>query len=166
MGRKTINKRWNKISSLLNCWTWWLLQKYIKHCKRADEVILNCPWLINLEYLDKLGCKYIAHDPEPYPYNDIDDVYGQFIKVNRFLAIKRTEGISTIDLINRILIDYDRYVERNAKKGLKLAEIISKSKYFGVRIILMWKSMEKRRERNPLHYYFIMWRGKSRFVEE
>ena len=104
--------------------------------------------------------------PKPYPYNDIDDVYGQFIKVNRFLATKRTEGISTIDLINRILIDYDRYVERNAKKGLKLAEIISKSKYFGVRIILVWKSMEKRRERNPLHYYFIMWRGKSRFVEE
>jgi hypothetical protein len=49
---------------------------------------------------------------------------------------------------------------------MKLAEIISKSKYLAVRIILMWKSMEKRRERNPLHYYFIMWRGKSRFVEE
>ena len=118
----------------------------VKHCKWADEVILNCPWLINLEYLDKLGCKYIAH---------------------RFLATKRTEGISTTDLINRILIDYDRYVERNVKKGLKPNEMnISNSKYFGVRINLMWKSMEKRRERNPLHYYFIKWRGKARFIED
>ena len=91
----------------------------VKHCKWADEVILNCPWLINLDYLDKLGCKYIAHDPEPYPYNNIPDVYGPFKKANRFLATKRTEGISTTDIINRILIDYDRYVERNVKKGLK-----------------------------------------------
>ena len=138
----------------------------VKHCKWADEVILNCPWLINLEYLDKLGCKYIAHDPEPYPYNDIDDVYGPFKKANRFLATKRTEGISTTDLINRILIDYDRYVERNVKKGLKPKEInISNSKFFGVRISLMWKSVEKRRETNPLHYYFIKWRGISKSIQ-
>ena len=133
----------------------------VKHCKWADEVILNCPWLI------KLGCKYIAHDPEPYPYNDIDDVYGQFKKANRFLATKRTEGISTTDLINRILIDYDRYVERNVKKGLKPKDMnISNSKFFGVRINLLWKSMEKRREVNPLHYYFIKWRGKTRFIQD
>ena len=139
----------------------------VKHCKWADEVILNCPWLINLEYLDKLGCKYIAHDPEPYPYNNIDDVYGQFKKANRFLATKRTEGISTTDLINRILIDYDRYVERNVKKGLKPKDMnITNSKFFGVRINLLWKSMEKRKEVNPLLYYFIKWRGKARFIQD
>ena len=88
-------------------------------------------------------------------------------KANRFLATKRTEGISTTDLINRILIDYDRYVERNVKKGLKPEEMnISYHKYFGVRINLMWKSMEKRKERNPLHYYFIMWRGKARSTKD
>ena len=130
---------------------------------QADEVILNCPWLINLDYLDKLGCKYIAHDPEPYPYNNIPDVYGPFKKANRFLATKRTEGISTTDIINRILIDYDRYVERNVKKGLKPNDLnISKEKYFGVKINLMWKSMQKRKEVNPLQYYFFIWRGKSK----
>ena len=111
----------------------------VKHCKWADEVILNCPWLINLDYLDKLGCKYIAHDPEPYPYNNIPDVY------------------------NRILLDSDRYIERNVKKGMKPNELnISLQKYFGVKINLMWKSMQKRKEVNPLHYFFIIWRGKSK----
>ncbi len=79
------------------------------------------------------------------------------------MATKRTEGISTTDIINRILIDYDRYVERNIKKGLKPEELnISKEKYLGVKINLMWKNMDKRKERNPLNYYFIIWRGKSR----
>ena len=138
----------------------------VRHCKWADEVVLNCPWLCSIEFLDKLGCKYIAHDPEPYPYNDIDDVYGQFKKANRFLATKRTEGISTTDIINRILIDYDRYVERNVKKGMKPKEInISNYKYFACRINLLWKSMEKRREVNPKHYYFILWRGKARYLK-
>ena len=137
----------------------------VKHCKWADEVILNCPWLINLDYLDKLNCKYIAHDPEPYPYNDIDDVYGPFKKAKRFLATKRTEGISTTDIINRILVDYERYVERNVKKGMKPKELnISNGKYLEKRISILWKNVEKRKERNPLGYYFILWRGKSRFL--
>ena len=138
----------------------------VKHCKWADEVILNCPWLINLDYLDKLNCKYIAHDPEPYPYNDIDDVYGPFKKAKRFLATKRTEGISTTDIINRILVDYERYVERNVKKGMKPKELnISNGKYLEKRISILWKNVEKRKERNPLGYYFILWRGKSRFMD-
>ena len=91
---------------------------------------------------------------------------GQFKKANRFLATKRTEGISTTDIINRILIDYDRYVERNVKKGMKPKEInISNYKYFACRINLLWKSMEKRREVNPKHYYFILWRGKARYLK-
>ena len=137
----------------------------VKHCKWADEVILNCPWLINLDYLDKLNCKYIAHDPEPYPYNDIDDVYGPFKKAKRFLGTKRTEGISTTDIINRILVDYERYVERNVKKGMKPKELnISNEKYLEKRIRILWKNVEKRKGRNPLGYYFILWRGKSRFL--
>ncbi len=39
---------------------------------------------------------------------------------------------------------------------------ISIQKYFGVKINLMWKSMQKRKEVNPLHYFFIIWRGKSK----
>ena len=63
--------------------------------------------------------QYIAHDPEPYPYEDIPVVYDPLRKANWFLATKRTEGISNTDIINRILVDYDRYVERNLKKGLR-----------------------------------------------
>ena len=134
----------------------------VKHCKWVDEVVVG-PWICSLEFLDSINCKYIAHDPEPYPYNNIPDVYGPFKKANRFLATKRTEGISTTDIINRVLVDYDRYIERNVKKGLKPKELnISNEKYFSAKINLLWKSIEKRKENNPLQYYFIIWRGKTK----
>ena len=137
----------------------------IKHCKWADEIIINSPWTITLDYLDKLNCKYTAQ--ESSPFNDISDVYKPFKKANRFLATKRTEGISTTDIINRILSKYDAYVERNVKKGMKPKEInISNEKYLGIKIILIWKNMKKRKQKNPLHYFFIIWRGKSIMKED
>ena len=137
----------------------------VRNCKWVDEVIVNCKLPFNLEDLDKLGCKYIAHDPEPYPYDGCDDVYGQFKKANRFIPLDRGV-ISTTEIINRILSDYDMYIERNVRKGLKPKEMkISNSKYFGVRINILIKNLEKRREKRPLRHYFIIWRGKSRFLK-
>ena len=134
----------------------------IKHCKWADEIIINCPWVCSIEYLDSIKCKYIAHDPEPYPFGDIEDLYGPFKKANRFLATKRTEGISTTDIINRILVDSDRYLERNIKKGMKPKDLnISNTRYFGYRIDILFKSIQKRKTNTPLHYFFSMWKGKS-----
>ena len=52
----------------------------VQHCKWADEVLGNAPWVCSLEFLDKIKCKYIAHDPEPYPYNGIADLYEPFKK--------------------------------------------------------------------------------------
>ena len=93
----------------------------ITHCKYADEVILG-PWLPTFEHVDSIGAHYILHDPEPYPYpyGDIKDVYGSFKEVNRFLISSRTEGISTTDIIVKILRNYDVYKERCIKKGIDL----------------------------------------------
>ena len=139
----------------------------VKHCKWVDEVVEDCPWVCSLEFLDKINCKYIAHDPEPYPYNDIPDLYGKFKDAGRFLATQRTEGISTTDIIYRILRDYDVYLERSVKKGAKMEDInINKYKYMAIKIILMWKSMEKRFNYNPLKYMTLKWKGKALFLKK
>lgn len=130
----------------------------VRHCKWADEIKYNAPWACTLDFLDRINCKYIAHDPEPYPFGDIKDLYAPFKDSCRFLSTTRTDGISTTDIIFRILRDYDLYVERSVKKGAKQTDInISKYKYLAVKINLTFKKMKQRKDSNPLRFYLRLW---------
>lgn len=46
-----------------------------------------------------------------------NDVYAWLKEAGKFRTIKRTDGISTSDLINRILSQYNDYVKRNLARG-------------------------------------------------
>lgn len=60
---------------------------------------------------------YLAHDDTPYASGDCDDVYGAVKRAGRFRPTQRTAGISTSDLIMRIVRDYDEYIRRNLARG-------------------------------------------------
>ncbi|KAK1609047.1 hypothetical protein QYE76_032720 [Lolium multiflorum] len=85
----------------------------------VDEVIPDAPWVINQEFLDKHHIDYVAHDTLPYADTSgaANDVY-EFVKsIGRFKETKRTDGISTSDIIMRILKDYNQYIMRNLTRG-------------------------------------------------
>ncbi|KAL6840859.1 hypothetical protein ACP4OV_029385 [Aristida adscensionis] len=91
----------------------------LRHCKWVDEVIPDAPWVINQEFLDKHHIDYVAHDALPYADTSgaANDVY-EFVKaVGKFKETKRTEGVSTSDIIMRILKDYNQYIMRNLTRG-------------------------------------------------
>ena len=94
----------------------------VMHCKWTDRVEI-APWIPTCEFLDKIGAHYIAHDPEPYPYKDQKDVYSSIKEVNRFIPTTRTEGISTTDIILKIIEDYDTYIERSLKKKVPIESL-------------------------------------------
>lgn len=95
----------------------------LRHCKWVDEVIEDAPWVITQEFLDKHQIDFVAHDDIPYVSGDCKDVY-QFVKMQgRFLATKRTEGVSTSGIITRIVHDYDVYVRRNLERGVSPKEL-------------------------------------------
>lgn len=91
----------------------------LRHCKWVDEVIPDAPWVMNQEFIDKHKIDYVAHDSLPYAdaSGAGNDVY-EFVKsIGRFKETKRTEGISTSDIIMRIVKDYNDYVMRNLDRG-------------------------------------------------
>jgi choline-phosphate cytidylyltransferase len=135
----------------------------VLHCKYTDEVVENAPWCPTVEFLDRIGAHYLAHDPEPYPMGDIADLYGDIKDKGRFLPTKRTDGISTSDIMMRIIRGYDEYVERNVKKGAKPEDLnISLNKFREVKLLLCSKKIKRTREiretrKFGLNFYFAKW---------
>lgn len=89
-----------------------------RHCKWTDEVYLPAPWEPTLAFLKSMNCDFLAHDAIPYGSGDVADVYAPIKEAGYFLPTLRSEGISTSDIIKRVLADRDEYLRRSVKKGV------------------------------------------------
>ncbi|KAH3761176.1 choline-phosphate cytidylyltransferase A [Pelomyxa schiedti] len=89
----------------------------VENCKWVDEVAPDAPWVLTDEFIEKYKIDFVAHDALPYITAGIGDVYAHIKERGMFLETKRTEGISTSDIILQIVRDYDSYVERNLARG-------------------------------------------------
>ncbi|CAF0916386.1 unnamed protein product [Adineta steineri] len=95
----------------------------VRHCQYVDEVVTDTPWVIDDEFLTKNKIDFVAHDEIPYESEGRDDVYKLLKARGMFVTTQRTEGISTTDLINRIVRDYDMYVRRNLTRGYSAQDL-------------------------------------------
>jgi len=89
----------------------------VRHCRYVDEIVRDAPWTVTEEFLTTNKIDFVAHDDIPYTSEDTDDVYSYIKSKGMFLTTSRTEGVSTSDLIARIVKDYDLYVRRNLARG-------------------------------------------------
>ncbi|OMO60383.1 hypothetical protein COLO4_33844 [Corchorus olitorius] len=119
----------------------------LRHCKWVDEVIPDAPWVIDQEFLDKHKIDFVAHDSLPYAdYSGAgNDVY-EFVKAaGKFKETKRTEGISTSDIIMRIVKDYNQYVMRNLDRGYSRKELgVSYVKEKRLRVNMRLKKLQEK----------------------
>ncbi|KAI7882783.1 uncharacterized protein EV154DRAFT_522778 [Mucor mucedo] len=101
------------------------LERYesVRHCKWVDEVIESAPWVITQEFLVAHAIDYVAHDAEPYQSTESGDVYAFVKSQGKFLPTKRTTGVSTSDLITRIVRDYDEFLKRNLDRGVSAKDL-------------------------------------------
>jgi glycerol-3-phosphate cytidylyltransferase-like family protein len=95
----------------------------VRHCKWVDEVVPDAPWFVTQDFLDKHQIDYVAHDAEPYQSTESGDVYSFVKEQGKFLPTQRTDGISTSDLITRIVRDYDSYLRRNLERGVSAKDL-------------------------------------------
>mmetsp|Transcript_31533 Transcript_31533/g.46785 ORF Transcript_31533/g.46785 Transcript_31533/m.46785 type:complete len:515 (-) Transcript_31533:147-1691(-) len=79
----------------------------VQACKFVDEVIPGAPYIMNREYLDyvfdKYKIDYVIHGDDPCLVNG-KDVYAAAKAMGKFRSIPRTEGVSTTDIVGRMLV--------------------------------------------------------------
>ncbi|KAJ4830781.1 Ethanolamine-phosphate cytidylyltransferase [Turnera subulata] len=75
--------------------------------KWVDEVIANAPYEITDKFMNSLfndhKIDYIIHGDDPCLLPDGTDAYALAKKAGRYKQIKRTEGVSSTDIVGRIL---------------------------------------------------------------
>lgn len=123
----------------------------LRHCKWVDEVIPDAPWVVTKEFLDEHNIDFVCHDDIPYASADSDDVYAEIKKMGRFHTTQRTEGVSTTELINRIISNYEKYIRRNLERGVSAKDMnISYMKEQTIKLDMLWdKWMEKTKSMRP-----------------
>ena len=112
----------------------------LRHIRWVDEVLCPCPWTLTPKFLEEHRIDFVAHDDIPYTQGaqgdsvgddeeaakaaaEANDVYSWVKKIGKFKATQRTEGISTTDIIVRILQNYEDYVYRSLSRGVPPKEL-------------------------------------------
>eukprot|EP00899_Mesostigma_viride_P008207 jgi/Mesvir1/17388/Mv08687-RA.3 len=76
--------------------------------KWVDEIIPDVPYEIDEAFMNKLftehGIDYIIHGDDPCFLPDGTDAYAAVRAAGRFKQIKRTEGVSSTDIVGRMLL--------------------------------------------------------------
>ncbi|KAG1360596.1 choline-phosphate cytidylyltransferase 1 [Cocos nucifera] len=153
----------------------------LRHCKWVDEVIPDAPWVITQEFIDKHNINYVAHDSLPSfgyiglcstkeCYSNVSehkssfilyadasgagkDVY-EFVKaIGKFKETNRTDGISTSDIIMRIVKDYNEYVKRNLARGYTRKDLGEKQLRVNMGITKLHEKVKEHQEKRAMKVF-------------
>lgn len=73
-----------------------------------DEVIANAPYEITEQFMNRLfnehKIDYIIHGDDPCLLPDGTDAYALAKRVGRYKQIKRTEGVSSTDIVGTMIL--------------------------------------------------------------
>jgi len=103
----------------------------VRMCKWADEVVEGAPYIATLDTLDKYNCDFCVHGEDISVDAEGRDVYAAVKEAGRYKTIKRTEGISTTDLVGRMLLvtkDHQRH-GKSPKDSVNANELTTHSPY-------------------------------------
>ena len=71
-------------------------------CKYVDQVIPNAPWRIERAWIIQHNIQLVVHGDD-YTQEQLDDIYNVPIEMGILRTVPYTNGISTTEIIRRIL---------------------------------------------------------------
>uniref|UniRef100_A0A3P9IU42 ethanolamine-phosphate cytidylyltransferase n=1 Tax=Oryzias latipes TaxID=8090 RepID=A0A3P9IU42_ORYLA len=78
--------------------------KMVRAIKWVDEIVEGAPYVTTLETLDKHSCDFCVHGDDITLTVDGKDTYEEVKRAGRYRECKRTQGVSTTDLVGRMLL--------------------------------------------------------------
>ncbi|XP_068585049.1 ethanolamine-phosphate cytidylyltransferase [Cebidichthys violaceus] len=78
--------------------------KMVRAIKWVDEMVEGAPYVTTLETLDKYNCDFCVHGDDITLTVDGKDTYEEVKREGRYRECKRTQGVSTTDLVGRMLL--------------------------------------------------------------
>ncbi|PMB72193.1 Ethanolamine-phosphate cytidylyltransferase [Beauveria bassiana] len=73
-------------------------------CRWVTRSVGHAPYVTELPYISHFGCKYVVHGDDITSDSDGNDCYRFVKEAGRFKVVKRSPGISTTDLVGRMLL--------------------------------------------------------------
>lgn len=91
-------------------------------CRWSTKSIPYAPYVTSLPWISHYGCQYVVHGDDITSDSAGEDCY-RFVKAaGRFLVVKRTPGISTTDLVGRMLLCTKNHFIKSLTRTLMGAE--------------------------------------------
>ncbi|GKZ39827.1 hypothetical protein AbraIFM66950_001331, partial [Aspergillus brasiliensis] len=90
----------------------------VEACRWVTRCVPFAPYVTFLPWVSHYGCKYVVHGDDITSDSNGEDCY-RFVKAaGRFRVVKRTPGISTTDLVGRMLLCTKNHFVKSVKDTL------------------------------------------------
>ncbi|UNI21268.1 Ethanolamine-phosphate cytidylyltransferase [Purpureocillium takamizusanense] len=73
-------------------------------CRWVTKSVSHAPYVTELPFISHYGCRYVVHGDDITSDSDGNDCYRFVKEAGRFKVVKRSPGISTTDLVGRMLL--------------------------------------------------------------
>lgn len=81
----------------------WERYEHTRSNRWSSQIVEDAPYVTEPSWLDRYHCQYVVHGDDITLDANGENCYRVVMEQGRFLTVKRTEGVSTSDIIHRIL---------------------------------------------------------------
>eukprot|EP00794_Sanderia_malayensis_P014086 gene14086-15557_t len=87
--------------------------KMVRGIKWVDEIVTGAPYVTQVEILDKYDCDFCVHGDDITTTAEGKDTYEIVKSAGRYKECRRTEGVSTTNLVGRMLLMTKEHFDRD-----------------------------------------------------